>query len=76
VDNCKKIQTNSTTNDAKEDDDMTQYEYKVVVVKVGIFTDSDAKQEKQLNELGAEGWKLVSVFPSKNFLKYVFIRER
>jgi len=55
---------------------MTRYEYKVEILKIGIFTDSNAKQEKQLNAVGAEGWKLVCVAETKRYFKYFFIRER
>lgn len=58
-----------------------RYEYKVVCVKVGrigLLSDS-GKQMKQLNELGAQGWKLVAISEGKalmkSVLKYIFIRE-
>jgi len=53
------------------------YEYKVIVVKEGMFGffDDSGKQEKQLNEYGAQGWKLIMRMEGKKAEKYVFIRE-
>lgn len=56
---------------------MKKYEYRVEIVKgglTGLFDDSK-KQAKQLNEIGAEGWKLVCISEGKKYLKYIFIRE-
>jgi hypothetical protein len=56
---------------------MARVEYKVEVIKVGLIGlfDDSKKQEKQLNELGAQGWRLVTISEGKKNLKYVFIRE-
>ncbi len=54
-----------------------RYEYNVVPVKigrVGLFDDSK-KQIAQLNKLGEEGWKLITISEGKKYVKYVFIRE-
>ena len=53
------------------------YEYRVVPIKVGLFglVDDSGKQTKQLNEYGAQGWKLVQISEGKKYLKYIFIRE-
>ena len=54
-----------------------RYEYNVVPVKIGrigLFDDSK-KQIKQLNEIGANGWRLVTISEGKKYVKYVFIRE-
>lgn len=56
---------------------MKKYEYRVEpvkVAKIGMFDDSK-KQTKHLNEIGAQGWKLVCLTEGKKYLKYVFIRE-
>lgn len=54
-----------------------RYEYKVEVIKVGVIGlfDDSKKQEKQLNELGAQGWKLQTISEGKKYMKYIFIRE-
>ncbi|MBQ6727955.1 MAG: DUF4177 domain-containing protein [Clostridia bacterium] len=54
-----------------------RYEYKVVPIKIGLFGlfDDSKKQIKQLNELGAQGWKLVVISKGRKYEKYVFIRE-
>lgn len=57
---------------------MKKYEYNVVPIKIGgllSFGDDSKKQIKQLNEFGAEGWKLITVSEGKDYLKYIFIRE-
>lgn len=54
-----------------------KYEYNVVPVKigrVGLFDDSK-KQIAQLNELGHQGWKLITISEGKKYMKYVFVRE-
>ena len=43
---------------------MKKYEYNVVPIKIGgllSFGDDSKKQIKQLNDFGAEGWKLITV---------------
>ncbi len=54
-----------------------KYEYKVEIVKGGILglLDDSKGQTKQLNQAGAEGWKLILISEGKKFLKYVYIRE-
>lgn len=56
---------------------MKKYEYRVEVVKGGIIglLDDSKKQTKQLNDIGAQGWKLVCTSEGKKYMKYVFIRE-
>ncbi len=55
-----------------------KYEYKVEEIKIGgplsVFGDSK-KQEKQLNEAGAQGWKLILISEGKKYMKYVYYRE-
>lgn len=54
-----------------------KYEYKVEVIKCGVFgfLDDSKKQTKQLNTAGAEGWKLVCISEGKKYMKYVYVRE-
>ena len=54
-----------------------RYEYKVVPIKVGLIglVDDSGKQTKQLNEYGAQGWKLVAISEGKKYVKYIFMRE-
>ena len=56
---------------------MVKYEYKVEIMKGGItgLFDDSAKQTKQLNEAGKEGWKLVCISEGAKYMKYVYIRE-
>jgi len=54
---------------------MKRYEYKVEIIKIGIFFDSNTKQEKQLNTAGSEGWQLVAIVAGKKYLKYCYMRE-
>ena len=46
---------NMTTPDAA-----TQWEYKVNLVELGPFRDQRKSLERRLNELGREGWELIS----------------
>jgi len=45
---------------------MTKYEYKVIHFKTGSFIVKEKKVEEkfaeQLNELGSDGWELVSMY--------------
>ena len=54
-----------------------RYEYKVELLKTGMlsFLNDNKKQEKQLNEIGAQGWKLVLISEGKKYMKYVFVKE-
>ena len=54
-----------------------KYEYKVEVIKCGVFgfMDDSKKQTKQLNAAGAEGWKLVCISEGKKYMKYVYVKE-
>ena len=56
---------------------MVKYEYKVEIMKGGItgLFDDSAKQTKQLNEAGKEGWKLVCISEGAKYMKYVYSRE-
>ncbi len=56
---------------------MKKYEYRVEVIKIGFFRvfDDSKKQQKQLNEIGAQGWKLVCTSSGGKYFKYVFMRE-
>lgn len=65
---------------SKTEGDTAQYVYKVEIVKTGMISlggmlDDSAKQEKQLNAAGAEGWKLVTISQGNDDLKYVYIKE-
>lgn len=57
-----------------------KYKYKVEVVKTGMISlggalDDSAKQEKQLNSAGANGWQLVCTSVGKDTMKYVYCKE-
>ena len=54
---------------------MKKFEYKVEIMKTGILTDNNKKQETQLNEIGAQGWQLIQIYDSKRYIKYFFQRE-
>ena len=54
---------------------MKKYEYKVEIMKVGLLTDNNKKQEAQLNEAGSQGWQLIQIYDSKKYIKYFFMRE-
>lgn len=56
--------------------DLMRYIYRVENIKINMFFGNDnKKQEKQLNEIGADGWKLILISQGKKYLKYVFIKE-
>ena len=50
---------------------MKKYEYRVEVIKIGFFRvfDDSKKQQKQLNEIGAQGWKLVCTSSGGKYFK-------
>lgn len=61
------------------ENNIKQYEYKVICSIESIFIDKngDFNEELGLNELGKDGWKLVSVqgiTPHRKY--YYFIKEK
>ena len=59
---------------------MIQWEYKTIAIKPksiwsGAFQDNDA-MDKILNELGKEGWELVSTFFNSSNFQIVSIFKR
>ena len=55
--------------------EQTQWEYRVQTVG-GTFSTKDEVVEAALNELGEEGWELVSAFSPENSAKVTLIAKR
>ncbi len=56
--------------------DTAQWEYHVVSVGSFWSAPSDEQMETFLNELGQEGWEVVSSFPAHNSSKVTFVTRR
>jgi Domain of unknown function (DUF4177) len=56
--------------------ELTQWEYKVF--SAGSFWSGPTEEQMEtfLNELGVDGWEVVSSFPARNSSKITFIARR
>jgi Domain of unknown function (DUF4177) len=53
-----------------------RWEYRVFSVGTFWSTPSDEQLETSLNDVGQEGWEVVSTFPAHNSSKVTFVARR
>jgi hypothetical protein len=53
-----------------------QWEYRVISLGSFWSTPSEEQMQEMLNEIGHEGWEVVSSFPAHNSSKVTFVARR